>query len=135
MIGDRRPASLLVEAGKVAEFRAAVGLPFRPDVTVAPPTFPAALELFGPAVASILADRGIPLSSVLHGTEEITYADGPLRVGDTLTGEIVMVDLVARPGRSGPLQVATFEIVLSRPGGDPAVTIRRSLVIVEPAES
>ncbi|MEO5664701.1 MAG: MaoC family dehydratase N-terminal domain-containing protein [Nocardioides sp.] len=130
MIGDRRPARLLVERGKVAEFRAAVGLPDRPDVQVAPPTFPAAIEVFGPAVASILSDRGINLGSVLHGTEEISYPAGPLRVGDELTGEVVLTDVEERTGRSGPLRIATFAIDLSRPDGTTAVTVRRSLVIV-----
>lgn len=130
MIGDRRPARLLVERGKVAEFRAAVGLPHRLDVRVAPPTFPAAIEVFGPAVASILSGRGIDLGSVLHGTEDISYPDGPLRVGDELTGEVVLTDVEERTGRSGPLRIATFVIELCRPGGAPAVTIRRSLVIV-----
>lgn len=130
MIGDRRPASLLVERGKVAEFRAAVGMPDRPDVQVAPPTFPAAIEVFGPAVASLLSDRGIDLRSVLHGTEEVSYPDGPLGVGDELTGEIVLTDVEERSGRSGPLRIATFVIELRRPSGELAVTIRRSLVIV-----
>lgn len=130
MIGDRRPARLLVERGKVAEFRAAVGLPHRPDVQVAPPTFPAAIEVFGPAVASILSDRGIDLGSVLHGTEDITYPGGPLRVGDELNGEVVLTGVEQRSGRSGPLQIVTFTIDLARPDGMLAVTIRRSLVIV-----
>jgi len=134
VIGDRRPARLLVERGKVAEFRAAVGLPDRPDVQVAPPTFPAAIEVFGPAVASILSDRGIDLGSVLHGTEDISYPEGPLRVGDDLTGEVVLTGVEERPGRSGPLRIATFLIQLFRPGGEPAVTIRRSLVILGQAD-
>lgn len=130
MIGDRRPAAVVVERGKVAEFRAAVGLPPSPDVEVAPPTFPAAMELSGPAVASILSDRGIPLESVLHGTEDIAYPDGPLRIGDTLTGHVVLTDIEHRTGRSGPLQVATFEIDLHHPDGRLAVAIRRCLVIL-----
>lgn len=130
MIGDRRPARLLVERGKVAEFRAAVGLPYSPDVQVAPPTFPAAIEVLGPAVASILSDRGVDLGSVLHGTEDISYPDGPLRVGDELTGEVVLTDVEERSGRSGPLRIVTFLIDLHRPSGELAATIRRSLVIV-----
>lgn len=130
MIGDRRPARLLVERGKVAEFRAAVGLPRRPDAQFAPPTFPAAIEAFGPAVASILSDRGIDLGSVLHGTEDISYPDGPLRVGDELTGEVVLTDVEERSGRSGPLRIVTFAIDLARPDGTLAVAVRRSLVIV-----
>ena len=97
---------------------------------MAPPTFPAAIEVFGPAVASILSDRGIDLGSVLHGTEDISYPDGPLRVGDDLTGEVVLTDVEERTGRSGPLRIATFVIELRRLGGALAVTIRRSLVIV-----
>ena len=129
MIGDRRPATLLVERGKVAEFRAAVGLPPRADVSAAPPTFPAAIELFGPPVASILSDHGIDLGAVLHGTEEVVYHRGPVRVGEELAGEVVLDDIVERSGRSGPLRVATFLIDLRRPDGELAVTIRRSLII------
>ena len=101
---------------------------------VAPPTFPAAIEAFGPAVASILSDRGIDLGSVLHGTEDISYPEGPLRIGDDLTGEVVLTDVEERSGRSGPLRVATFLIQLFRPGGETAVTIRRSLVILGQAD-
>ncbi|QTI69943.1 FAS1-like dehydratase domain-containing protein [Gordonia polyisoprenivorans] len=119
-----------MERGKVSEFRAAVGLPYCSDVQFAPPTFPAAIEVFGPAVASILSDRGIDLGSVLHGTEDITYPGGPLRVGDELTGEVVLTGVEERTGRSGPLRIAMFAIDLARPDGTLAVSVRRSLVIV-----
>ena len=76
----------------------------------------------------------LTLGSVLHGTEDVSYPEGPLRVGDDLSGEVVLTEVEERSGRSGPLRIVTFVIQLFRPGGETAVTIRRSLVILGQAD-
>lgn len=125
-----RPARLPVEAGKVAEFRRATGLPADPAARHAPPTFYAALEHHGPTIAGIMADLGFALDRVLHGEERISFPAGPLRVGDELTGEVRMVGRDRRAGRSGPLERVHFAIELRRPDGEPAVRVRRTLVVL-----
>jgi hypothetical protein len=127
---DPREVRLVVEAGKVAEFRAATGLPPAAHVTVAPPTFPVVLEHFSRPYAAILADEGVDLGRVLHGEERITYPDGPLRVGDNLSGRIEVIDDVTRQGSSGPLRLVTMRVDLARGDGSVAATVERVLVVL-----
>ncbi len=127
---DEYTVRLTVEAGKIAEFRDATGLPPAPDVTVAPPTFPVVLEHFSRPYAAVLSDPGIDLARVLHGQERITYPTGPLRVGDHLTGEIRVVGDERRTGGSGPLRLVTLRVDLQRPNGEIAVAVERVLVVL-----
>lgn len=131
MIGERRSTRLRVEPGKVAEFRAAVGLSADADAAVAPPTFTAVMEHFGPTVISLLTDRGIDIDTVLHGEEDISYPHGPLRVGDDLTGEIEITDVRETSGASGPLRIVTVRTELANAAGETVVSIARKLVILD----
>jgi hypothetical protein len=129
-----RPARLPVEAGKIAEFRRATGLPAAgpPPAarTAAPPTFYAALEHHGPAVASIMTDLGFPLDRVLHGEERVSYPDGPLRAGDELTGTVRVTGRDTRQASVGTLERVHLAIELHRPDGTLAVRVHRTLVVV-----
>lgn len=132
MLGDSQNVRLRVEAGKVREFRRAIGLPDDEAATVAPPTFPVVLEHFGPPIATLLADRGIDLDRVLHGGERIRYPGGPLRIGDELSGRMTVVQTRSRTGSSGPMTVVDVRIELSREGSQQAdVIVDRTLVVVD----
>ena len=122
--------SLVVEAGKVAEFRAAIGLPRDDAVTYAPPTFPVVLEHSGTTFAGLLADQGVDLRRVLHGEERLSYPDGPLRIGDRLRGELRIVEVEHRSGRSGPLCTVAVRVDLRRPDGSVAVVVERVMVVL-----
>ena len=125
------PVSLVVEAGKVAEFRAALGLGRAEAATHAPPTFPVVLEHSGTTFAQLLVDQGVDLRRVLHGEERLSYPDGPLRIGDRLAGELRIVADERRSGRSGPLRMVTVRADLARPDGTVAVTVERVMVVLE----
>jgi N-terminal half of MaoC dehydratase len=125
-----RPARLPVEAGKVAEFRRATGLPPLPGAPFAPPTFYAALEHHGPTVASIMVDLGFPLDRVLHGEERVSFPAGPLRVGDELTGTVRLVGRDTREASVGTLTRVHFAIDLHRPDGTLAAQVERTLVVI-----
>jgi hypothetical protein len=127
-----RPVRLLVEAGKVAEFRAATGMAPDLDATHAPPTFPVVLEHAGPSYASVLSDQGIDLAHVLHGSETLRYPTGPLRVGDDLTGEMSVVGDETKQGSAGPLRLVTLRAELRRLDGEVAVVVDRVLAVVTP---
>jgi hydroxyacyl-ACP dehydratase HTD2-like protein with hotdog domain len=130
-LAERREVSLTVEPGKVAEFRAATGLPRDEASVFAPPTFPAVLEHSGVTFASLLADQGVDLNRVLHGEELIAYPDGPLRVGDQLNGELRIVADERTHGSSGPLRLVTVRAELRRPDKSVAVTVDRVMVVLE----
>lgn len=122
---------LVVEAGKVAEFRAATGLAPAPDCPWAPPTFPVVVEHWNATYASYLSDAGIDLATVLHGEERIDYPNGPLRVGDDLRGVVSIVGDERTEGRSGPLRLVTFRLELNRPSGELVVVVERVLVVLD----
>lgn len=124
-----RPARLPVEAGKVAEFRRATGLPPLPGAPFAPPTFYAALEHHGPTVAGIMVDLGFPLDRVLHGEERVSFPAGPLRVGDDLTGTVRLLGRDTKQASVGTLTRVHFLIELRRPDGSTAVEVHRTLVV------
>lgn len=125
------PVFLAVEAGKVAEFRSATGLPPDDRARFAPPTFPTVLEHSGTTYADLLAQRGVDLHRVLHGEERVDYPDGPLRIGEQLSGELRIVGEELRQGRSGPLRLVTVRAELRRADGTLAVTVDRVLVVME----
>lgn len=128
MIGESRPTSLRVEQGKVDEFRRAIGLDT--DGGIAPPTFPAVIEHYGPTVVSLLTDLGLDTGQILHGEEVITYPDGPLRVGDDLHGTIEVVGVTEKRGSAGILRLVRVVTDLRHPDERPAVIIERTFVVL-----
>jgi hypothetical protein len=122
-------ASLTVEAGKVAEFLRATGGTVE-DGSAVPPTFPVVLEHYGPPIVDLVIGMGYPSERLLHGEEVIDYPDGPLRVGDVLTGETRFVGSQTKHGRAGTLELLTTCTELHRPGGELAVRITRTFVFL-----
>jgi len=125
-------ASLTVEAGKVAEFVRATGGTEWDDSAV-PPTFPAVLEHHSPPIVDLVLSLGYPAERLLHGEEVIDYPNGPLRVGDVLTGETRFVGSETKHGRAGTLEFLTTTTDLHRPDGELAVRITRTLILVPPS--
>lgn len=121
-------ASLTVEAQKVAEFRRATG-GYGGDGVV-PPTFPVALEHQSPPIVDLVIGMGYPAERLLHGEETIDYPNGPLRLGDDLTGETRFVGSQSKRGSSGDLELLTTCTELYRPGGELAVRITRTFVFL-----
>ena len=130
-MAERRDITLAVEAGKVAEFRAATGLPRDDAARFAPPTFPVVAEHAGAVFADLLAERGVDLRRVLHGEERIDYPDGPLRVGEELHGQMWTAGEESRQGNEGSLRLVSVRMELRRADGSTAVTVDRTLVVLE----
>ena len=128
---ERRDVTLVVEAGKVAEFRAATGLPRDDAAQFAPPTFPVVVEHAGVAFADLLVERGVDQRRMLHGEERIDYPGGPLRVGEELRGQMWIADEESRQGSEGSLRLVSVRMELRRPDGSTAVTVDRVLVVLE----
>jgi len=131
VIGSSRSVSLVVEQGKVTEFWRAIGERESADHrTTAPATFPAVIEHYGPTVVSLLTDAGVDILRILHGSERIIYPEGPLRVGDRVSGTMTVTDVADKIGNSGPIKVVTVLIDLHHEDGRPAVSITRSFVVL-----
>ncbi|GAA2828136.1 FAS1-like dehydratase domain-containing protein [Kribbella solani] len=143
LVGRRLPTyTFVVEAGKVAEFAAAV-LADDPvhfdagaaaetgyDGVVAPPTFSAAAQSWGrPA-----GDGGLELDlrRVLAGGAEWEYR-APIVAGDTLTvtGEIVSVE--RKSGRRGGMTLITRENRFVNQRDDLALVVRSTLIELDDA--
>jgi hypothetical protein len=130
-MAERRDVTLVVEAGKVAEFRAATGLPRDDAAVFAPPTFPVVVEHSGATLVDLLVDRGVDYRRILHGEEQIDYPDGPLRVGERLSGQMWIAGEESRQGSEGSLTLVSVRLELRRPDGSTAVTVERVLVVLE----
>jgi hypothetical protein len=130
-MAERRDVTLVVEAGKVAEFRAATGLPRDDAAVFAPPTFPVVVEHAGAVFADLLVDRGVDLGRVLHGEECIEYPGGPLRVGEQLHGQMWIAGEESRQGSEGPLTLVSVRLELRRPDESVAATVERVMVVLE----
>ena len=125
-------ATLTVQLRKVAEFRRATGW-FGPDPdedAPIPPTFPVALEHEGPPIVDLLIGMGYAAERLLHGEEVIDYPNGPLHIGDHLSGETCFVGSQRKRGRTGDLELLTTCTELRHPDGELAVRITRTFVFV-----
>jgi hypothetical protein len=127
--GPTVSARLPVEAGKVAEFARAIGLDQALVREFAPPTFPVVIEHHGASFTAVMAGLGYALGGVLHGEEDVHFPNGAVAVGETLEGEITLLDRTRKRGRSGPLELVRFRLELRRPGGELAVVVLRTLVV------
>lgn len=127
---DRRPwpVRFRVEPALVEQFARATGASSLERV---PPTFPVVMEHFGPRIVEMLESKGIDSTRMLHGEEDIEYPRGRLRVGDELSGELAITQVRRREGSRGPLTIITVAGTLRTDDGEPAVILRRTLVVVE----
>jgi acyl dehydratase len=150
MVGTSRVtvADLAVEAGKVAEFAAALGEAdpvYRDDGTAAerghdrvpaPPTFtqvgrfphyqpddlPDGIQGF---------DLGFDPERTVHGEQEYEF-ERPVAVGDTLTGTTTLSDVSQREGDGGTLTFATLTTEYRTEADELVVTERRTAIETPP---
>lgn len=134
---------LTVEAGKVAEFAAAVGhddAVFRDPEAAnemgferipAPPTF-TRTSMFPryrpPGIGRLGFDVGFDIRYELHGEQRYTY-ERPVLVGDTLAATTTLTDAYEREGRQGgTMTFAVLETEYTDEAGDTVVTERQTLI-------
>jgi acyl dehydratase len=136
-------ANLTVEAGKVAEFAAAVGDhdPVFRDPAVAdrrglkcvpaPPTFTrvSMFPRYRPAgVGRLGFDLGFDIRYELHGEQAYEFAR-PVYVGDTLSGRTTLTDAYEREGRQGgTMTFAVLETEYADGDGEPVITERETII-------
>lgn len=139
-------ADLTVEAGKVAEFAAAVGDddPVFRDPAVArrrgfdripaPPTFTrvSMFPRYRPDGAGRLGfDLGFDIRYELHGEQAYEFTR-PVYVGDTLAGRTTLTDVYEREGRQGgTMTFAVLETEYTDEDGELVVTERETLIEAE----
>ena len=89
LVGREFPARapLVVTAGRVSAFAAAVG---QPDDGAVPPTFPIVLAF--DAMQAFLDAEQVDLHRIIHGEQRFLY-ERPLRVGDELSAVLVVSGL------------------------------------------
>jgi len=77
-----------------------------------------------------VAGFGVTFKTMFRKTFTIDYPNGPLRLGDDLTGETRFVGSQAKRGNSGNLELLTTCTELYRPDGELAVRITRTFVFL-----
>lgn len=90
---------MLVEEGKVGEFWAALG--GAAATTAAPATFPMAQKFWSPPMDWAAHGVDLDMRRVLHGEQEFVYPNGPMRIGQALTGRHRIADDYTKQGRQG----------------------------------
>jgi acyl dehydratase len=113
--------SFPVEEGKVREFARAVG---SADFERVPLTFAVVAGHFRDAAAMVGA-LGLDLPRIVVGGCEWEY-HAPVRVGDRLTGDRVLVGEELKKG--GTMRVVTLETALRNQDGELAVTQRDTII-------
>jgi acyl dehydratase len=152
MVGTsaRTAEGLRIEAGKVAEFAAAIGdeSPIYRDAAVArergyeaipaPLTFTRTAEFPRYRPAEFVEPRGFGLgldpTTTLHGEQSYEY-HAPAVVGDVLSATATLTDVRRHEGdRGGEMTFAEIEQVFEDRTGRPIVTVRSTYIETEGAE-
>jgi acyl dehydratase len=131
------PLTVTVERGRLQLFAKATGQTSpeyvdpdaaaalgHPDLPV-PPTFLFGLELDRPDPFGWLADLGVELGSVLHGTQSFSY-DVPAYAGDQLTVQSTITDVYSK--KNGALDFIERRTVVTR-DGEPVATLTQTIVV------
>ena len=122
-LGDENPLFQDAEAARAEGY---------PDV-VAPLTFPTLFRFWGGSAAgaetrAILGEMGADLLRVLHGEEEYEY-HGTLHPGDDITGELEIVDIERKEGRSGVMDFVKTQATYRDQHGQVKVIARATMVV------
>ncbi len=124
---ENEPRTHVLEAGAIRRFAEAIGDP-NPDYRdgsggpIAPPTFLRSLSSGPPAVAF-----ESPYPDPLDGGSDWEYFH-PVRAGDSITVTEVLVDVVEKSGRLGPMLLTTWAFKYSNQRGEVAATQRNTLI-------
>lgn len=121
-LGDDNPIYVDDEAARAA------GLPG----IVAPPTFATLFRMWGEGgsrtlLKALASDQAMRL---LHGGEEYEY-HGLIRPGDLITGQTRVVNIEAKEGRSGRMEIVLLEAEYRNQHGELVVVARSTAVIRE----
>lgn len=100
---------------------------------VAPLTFPTLFRFWGGTAVSsetraLLGEMGADLLRVLHGEEEYEYF-GLLHPGDHITGELEIVDIERKEGRSGDMDMVKTKATYRKQTGEVVVIARATMVV------
>lgn len=118
-LGDTNPIYHDVEAAKRAGYQ---------DLAL-PPTFATLFSFWGRALdGSPDLDIGLALEKALHGEEEYTYL-APIYPGDIISGVRTLVDVQEKKGKSGTMQIATFETLYRNQQGHEVLKARTVAII------
>ena len=103
-----------------------------PDI-VAPLTFPTLFRFWGGGAAgaetrTLLGEMGADLLRVLHGEEEYEY-HGLLHPGDEITGEVEIVDIERKEGRSGVMDFVRTQATYRNQDDEIVVIVRATMVV------
>lgn len=134
---ESEPRTWDIERGAVEKFADAIGdasaLYTDPHAArntpvgtqIAPPTF---LRLLKPGSHRAVYDQ--PLPNIVDGGSEYAFHE-PIRVGDTITVTVALVDLFEKSGRLGPMLFRVHEIRYVNQFGDLAATQRTTSINYE----
>ncbi|MDP9101194.1 MAG: MaoC family dehydratase N-terminal domain-containing protein [Actinomycetota bacterium] len=135
------PVTVTVERGRLALFAKATGQHDKvyTDVTYAqaeghrdlpvPPTFLFGLELEQPDPFAWIADLGVDLNHVLHGSQSFEY-EQLAYAGDTLTAQSTVTDLYSKKG--GALEFLERQTTVTR-DDQKVATLTQVLVVRNPS--
>jgi hypothetical protein len=129
--------SYTVERGKLREFLIAIGddqAKADAENAVVPPTFPTVFAFWGGLrLEGALNELDIELKNVIHAEQEYDYLE-PVRVGDTVTGQLTVSDVYSKGGRTGALEF--LELILNYENQNRRPVLReRTLLVVRGKES
>jgi acyl dehydratase len=137
------PFTIEVERGKIRELALAIGddnpiyqskesaqAAGYPDLPLYP-TAPTMFALWGSSnMLDQLSSLGINLMHVLHAEEEYEYL-GAIYPGDTLTGEMKLVDAKSRRTQGGSMDFLVIEIDYTNQDGTLVLKAREALIVRE----
>lgn len=126
--------SYTVERGKLREFLTAIGDDASKadrEEAVMPPTFSTVFSLWGGDVfESGLRELGLNIWDVLHAEQAYEYL-GPIRIGDTIYGDLLVGDIYSKGGRTGELQFLELVLSYRNQRGEPVLREKITLVVPE----
>ncbi|NOX62727.1 MAG: MaoC family dehydratase [Chloroflexi bacterium] len=122
-LGDDNPIFRDAEAARAAGY---------PDI-VAPLTFPTLFRFWGGAAAGVetralLTKMGADELRILHGEEEYEYF-GLIHPGDDITGELEILDIVTKEGRSGKMDMVKTRATYRNQRNEVVVIARATMVV------
>jgi hypothetical protein len=126
------PFSFTIERGKVREFALAIGdknPAYSEDNPMLPPTFPTAFVFWSDAnLIDKLSDLGLDIWNLLHSEQEYVYL-GPIKVGDTIIGQVTVTDIYTKEGRTvGTMDFIALDIDYTNQNSE--LVLKESMLLI-----